>query len=443
MEKPFFSEIEGLSRKDLSGLQLEGLKRQVEFLSESSPYYKRVFQEKKIRAEDIRGLDDLRRLPFVDKYMVGESQEQHPLFGEFLCVGEERLVKYFRTSGTTFHPRNFTYTLDDWWNRVCEVMARIMYSTGVRPEDRVFIAFPYSTFISLWTSHYASEKMGCMVIPGGGASTKERLNLMKQTGATVLCATPTYVHRLSTVAEEEGIDIKEIPIKIIHTGGEPLAAVPGSRKRLEEIWGAQVFDQYGFSEGFVPAGGECAERNGLHFTEDILIPEILDEKGEPVAPGEPGELVASNIASRTMPLLRFKTGDIVTYEDEPCPCGRNSIRIKVLGRTDDMIVIKGTNLFPAMIEEMVKRCQEFSSEFMIVLDEVRGRYELIIQVEPRGGTKFTRDEEASAIGKLEEMVRENLRIRPLVQVMEPKSLPRFEVKARRVVDKRPKEVSNP
>jgi len=438
MERKFWSEVETLSTDEIKKLQLKRLKEQVEHLYHNSPYYRRVFKEHKITPEDFRSLDDLKRVPFLDKYTVGESQDRCPPFGEFLCVPERDIVKFYRTSGTTFHPRNFAYTFNDWWNITCEVMARIKYSTGVRAEDRAFIAFPYSTFVSLWTAHYACEKIGCMVIPGGGISTKERLNLMKNMKTTLLCATPTYAYRLASVAEEEGIDIRSIPLSTMHTGGEPLTAVPGSRRRLEEIWQAKVYDEYGVSEGLAPVGGECVEQDGLHVTEDVLITEILNEDGEQVAPGERGELVTSNIVSKSMPLLRFKTGDVVTYVDEACPCGRKTIRLTVLGRRDDMIIIKGTNVFPSSIEEMVKRCPELSSEFMIVLDEINGVYELIIQVEPKGKEAFTSDEGEGVKRKLVEMVGENLRLTPVVQVMAPGSLPRFEVKSKRVVDKRPK-----
>lgn len=438
MEKKFFSEIEALSRAEIKQLQLKRLREQVEYLGRKSPYYKRVFRENKITPEDFRSLDDLKRLPFIDKYMVGKSQDNYPPFGEFLCVPEGDIVKYFRTSGTTFTPRNFAYTWEDWWDISVEVTARMRYSVGVRKEDRVFIAFPYNTFIALWTMHYACEKIGCMVIPGGGASTKERLNLMKNLKVTVLCGTPTYAYRLANVAEEEDMNIRSIPLRAIITGGEALSAVPGSRKRLEELWKAKAYEEYGASEAFTPLGSECIEQSGLHFTEDIVIPEILNKAGEPVAPGEQGELVVSNIKSKTMPMLRFKTGDVLTYVDEPCACGRESIRVKVIGRTDDMLVIKGTNVFPTMIEEMVKRCPELGNEFMIVIDEINDVYELVIQVEPRGKEKFTIEQEEAAKKKLVEMTRENLRMRPVVQVVEPGSLPRFESKSKRVVDKRPK-----
>ncbi|UCE72850.1 MAG: AMP-binding protein [Methanomassiliicoccales archaeon] len=436
MDKNFFSDVDSLSRDALKRLQIKKLNEQIEYLSNNSPYYQRVFKENKIFVEDLKSLNDLRRIPFTDKYQVGESQEKFPPFGEFLCVPEEEVVKYFRTSGTTFNPRNFAYTYYDWWHISIEMLARMKYSCGVRAADRAFIAFPYNTFIALWSSHYACERIGCMVIPGGGTSTKERLNLMRNMKVTVLCATPTYAYRLANVAGDEGIDLRDIPLKRLFVGGEPLAAVPGSRARLEQIWHAKVYDYYGCNESTAPIGRECKEQNGLHVAEDILIPEILNEDGEQVDPGERGELVISNIAAKTMPLLRFRTGDIVTYDDEPCPCGQNSIRIKILGRTDDMIVIKGTNVFPSMIEEMVKRCPELGSEFMIVIEVIDGSYELIIQVEPEGMGKFKRDEEEAVKKKLAEMVRENIRIRPAVQVKEPGSLPRFEVKSRRVIDKR-------
>jgi phenylacetate-CoA ligase len=313
------------------------------------------------------------------------------------------------------------------------------YAIGVRPEDRAFIAFPYSTFIALWTAHYACEKIGCMVIPGGGISTRERLHLMRDMKVTHLHATPTYAYRLANVAEEEGIDIRSIPLKIIQTGGEPLAAVPGSRKRLEEIWQAKVYDEYGANEALCLVGGECAEQNGIHVCEDFIIAEVLNKDGEQVAPGEAGELVVSNIFTKSMPLLRARIGDVVTYTDEPCSCGRRTMRIKVIGRADDMILIKGTNVFPTTVEEMVKRCTELSSEFMIVIDEIDGVYELIIQVEPGKREGFTPDEEEQVKKKLVEMMRDNLRLRPVVQVMNPGSLPRFEVKSKRVVDKRPRD----
>lgn len=436
MKKDFFREIDNFSRDQIKRLQLKRLKEQVEYLYNKSPYYHRVFRDNKIIPENVRSIDELKKVPFLDKYVVGESQDRHPPFGEFLCIPEREVVRFFQTSGTTYRPRYFVYTFHDWWNISVEFMARIQYSVGVRAEDRAFLAFPYNTFVSLWSSHYACEKIGCMVIPGGGISTKERLNLMKDMKTTLLFATPTYAYHLATVAEEEGIDIRSIPLRIINTGGEPLAAVPGSRKRIEGIWNAKVYDQYGLSEALQPVGGECIEQDGLHFAEDTLIPEILDEKGEPVAPGEMGELVISNMVSKGMPLLRFRTGDIVTYTDEPCPCGRKTIRLKVMGRRDDTIIIKGTNVFPTSIQEIVNRCPELSNEFMIVIDNIKGTYELIIQVEPAGKEKFTIEVEEQVKRKLVEMVRESLRLRPVVQVKEPNSLPRFETKSKRVLDRR-------
>lgn len=438
MKGQFWNERDAMSRSDIYGHQLQKLKEQVEYLSSHSPYYRQVFKEHHISSADIRSLDDLKRIPFTDKYQVGESQERNPPFGDILCVPEKEIVKYFRTSGTTLAPRNFAYTDHDWQGITVEIMVRLKYAVGIRPDDRVLIAFPYSTFIALWTSHYACEKMGCMVIPGGGTSTKERLNLMRNMGITVLCATPTYAHHLAAVAEEDSIDIREIPLRIIHTGGEPLAAVPGSRARIEELWHAKAYDSYGCNEGGCVAGGECIAQDGLHFSEEVLIPEIIDEHGEQVAPGGQGELVVSNVASKTMPLLRFKTGDVVTYTDEPCSCGRQTIRIKVIGRTDDMILIKGTNVFPSGVEEMVKRCDELSNHFMIVIDEIDGQYELILQVEPSGKDKFNADEEEKVRKKLLDLFREHIRLRPVVQFMETGSLPRFEVKAKRLIDRRKK-----
>ncbi|MBW1996457.1 MAG: hypothetical protein JRJ29_00690 [Deltaproteobacteria bacterium] len=179
-------------------------------------------------------------------------------------------------------------------------------------------------------------------------------------------------------------------------------------------------------------------QDGIHVNEDMLIAEVLDGKGNQVMPGEQGELVITNIASKTMPVLRFKTGDIVTYVDEPCLCGRNTIRIKVLGRTDDMIVIKGTNLFPAMVEEIVRRCPGLSGDFMIIIDKIRGNYELIIQAERDRGKRFSSREIAAIEKNMIEMFRENLRLTPVIEIKEPGTLPRFEVKSKRVVDRRPK-----
>lgn len=434
----FFSSIESLSRTELRALQLERLKKQVAYLSRRSPYYQRLFKEVGIGPKDIRSLDDLEKIPFSDKFKIADGQERIPPFGDLLCVSETEIVKYFRTSGTTFRPRNFCYTFKDWMHYTVEAMARMKFAIGIKPDDRALIAFPYSTFISLWTAHYACERIGCMVIPGGGTSSKERLALMKNMKVTVLCATPTYAYHLSNVAKEEGIDLGEIPLKCIHTGGEPLSAVPGSRARLEEIWGTKVYDEYGFSEGGVPVGGECMAQDGIHVNEDMVIAEVLDNEGHEVPPGRQGELVVTNIVSETMPVLRFKTGDIVTYTDEPCICGRNTIRIKVLGRTDDMIVIKGTNLFPATVEEIIRRCPELSGDFLIIIDKVNETYELIIQAEPDSSRPFSDHERAATERKMIEMFRENLRLRPVVEIKEPGTLPRFEVKSKRLIDRRPK-----
>ncbi|MBW1996456.1 MAG: hypothetical protein JRJ29_00685 [Deltaproteobacteria bacterium] len=196
----FLSAIETLSREELRVLQLERLKEQVTYVSSRSPYYRRLFRKSRIRPGDFKDLNDLKKIPFSDKFKIAESQESKPPFGDLLCVPETEIVKYFRTSGTTFHPRNFCYTYKDWKHNTVEAMARMKFAIGIRSDDRALIAFPYSTFISLWTAHYACERIGCMVIPGGGTSSKERLNLMKSMKVTVLCATPTYASHLSNVA---------------------------------------------------------------------------------------------------------------------------------------------------------------------------------------------------------------------------------------------------
>lgn len=438
MSREFWSPFEVFSRDEISHHQLRKLKEQVNYIAENSPFYQGIFRENHISPMDIKSLDDLTKLPFTDKFMVSESQLKKPPFGEMLCVPEKDIVKYFRTSGTTLEPRNFAYTWRDWWDVAVETLTRLFWAVDVRADDKVFIAFPYSTFIALWTSHYAGEKIGCMILPGGGISTVERLHLMKKMKATVLCATPTYSNYLATAAVDEGIDIRDIPMRVIHTGGEPLSAVPGSRKRIQEIWQAKAYDSYGCSEGLTPLGGECKAQDGMHCSEEFVIPEILDENGNPVPPGGQGELVVTNIVSKSMPLIRFKSGDVVTYTNEPCSCGQNSIRFKVVGRTDDMILIKGNNVFPSTVEEMVKQCDELSNDFMIVIDEIDGQYELIVQVEPAHTHQFTRDEAEQARNHLVSIFRENLRMRPVVEFVEKGSLPRFEVKAKRLIDKRQK-----
>jgi phenylacetate-CoA ligase len=372
-------------------------------------------------AGDLHGWDDFARLPFTTKAELVEDQAAHPPFGTNLTYPFERYVRVHQTSGTSGRPLTWLDTQEswDWWARCWGFVLR---GAGLGPADRVFFPFSFGLFVGFWAGFEGSRALGALTIPGGGQDSPTRLSWMERLGATALVCTPSYALHLLEVARERGLDPSRLPVRVTVHAGEPGAGIPAVRARIEEGWGARAFDHAGMTE-MGAYGFECAEQAGLHVNETEFIAEVVDPVTGRAA--VEGELVLTNLGRLGSPLVRYRTGDRVRLAQEPCPCGRTFARLPggILGRLDDMLIVRGVNVFPAAIEGIVRRfaaVDEFQIEVFRdgALDELR----VLVEVE-----------DASTTIAVSEAFRADLGLRLDVAAVPPRSLPRYELKARRVV----------
>jgi len=364
-------------------------------------------------------------IPFTTKQQLVEDQANHPPFGTNLTFPVENYTRIHQTSGTAGRPILWLDTPEswDWWLR-CWV--EVFKGAGVRRGDRVYVAFSFGPFIGFWTAFEAAQRMGLMSISGGGQSTEQRLQSILHREATVLVCTPTYAMRLADAAREQGIDMSRSAIRTTIHAGEPGASITETRKRIQESFGARTFDHVGMTE-MGAYGFECEEQSGLHINEDEFIAEMIDPATQAeVDDGQKGELVLTNLGRVGMPLIRYRTGDLGVISREPCPCGRRGARLVggVLGRADDMITIRGINVFPSAVENIVRRHPEIV-EFAIEVYRHREMHELRLKVEVAGAPDGVIDRLAQAFSN-------DLRIRASIEHVADGSLPRFELKSRRL-----------
>ena len=368
---------------------------------------------------------DFAELPFTTKQELVDDQAQHPPFGTNLTYPLERYIRIHQTSGTAGKPILWLDTKESWhwWLRCWE---HVFKGAGVRDADRVYVAFSFGPFIGFWAAFEAAQRLGAMVIPGGGQSTEQRVRALLDGEATVLVCTPTYALRLADAARQHGFDLSRGPIRTTVHAGEPGASIPETRRRIQELFGAKTFDHAGMTE-MGAYGFECEAQSGLHINEDEFIAEIIDPKSlAPVREGDKGELVLTNLGRIGMPLIRYRTGDLCVMSRQPCTCGRPWARLVggVLGRVDDMITIRGINVFPSAIENIVRRHPQII-EFAIEVHRQREMRELRLKVEVDGSFD-------GIIERLGRDIHDDLRVRATIEVVEPGSLPRFELKARRL-----------
>ena len=423
--------IEKMPLKDLKALQERRLRALVHLAYEYSPFYRRKFKEAGINPWDIRGLEDLTKLPFTKKQ---DLRDNYP-FGMF-AVPTSQIVRFHASSGTTGKPTVVGYTSNDI-NVWVESLCRSLIACGVSRNDIMQIAYGYGLFTGGLGFHYAAERLGATVIPISAGNTQRQIELMKDLHTTVLACTPSYMLYLAEFASNNGVDLRETKLRMGIFGAEPWSEE--TRKRIEEKTGIDAFDVYGTSELSGPLFTECVERNGLHVWADHFLIEIVDENGEPVGEGERGELVVTTLTKEAMPLIRWKTGDITIMEEEKCNCGRTHPRImRILGRADDMLIVRGVNVFPSQIEHVLMQIPEVGEHYMIILDRAEsGLDEMTIQVEL---AEKAFSDKVSDILKLEEKIAEKLKsvlnVWAKVEVVNPGTLQRFEGKAKRVIDRR-------
>lgn len=440
MNGPFWNpKTETMPRDQLRALQGHRLSRLVERAYANSPFHKSLMDGAGVTPGDIQGFDDLTKLPFTTRDAWMQNQAEHAPFGQMTVVPPEGAIRYHTTSGTSGRtPLRVLDTRTDWkW--IAECWAYGFWGAGVRATDRVFFAFSYGTFIGFWGAHYACEKLGCLVLPSGNMTTPNRVGLIDELDATVVCATPTYALRLAQEAQDMGIDLPASKVERLILSGEPAGSIPATKKMIEEQWGAQAYDTAGMTEiGTIMMFESENQPGGCHIIEDHYIEEVIDpESGEPVDYGERGERVVTSFGRTAIPLIRYRTRDLVvkvphTHSD----CGRTWDLYEggIRGRVDDMLLIRGTNVYPRAVEAIVREYPAVD-EFQIYLWTKDGiRDEIAVRCEVRAGYEDQWDAVARRLGEDLAANTEGLKVH--VQQADSGSLPRFELKAKRVLDER-------
>ncbi|RLI86110.1 MAG: phenylacetate--CoA ligase, partial [Archaeoglobales archaeon] len=373
----YWQREEVLPKREIEELQLKRLKWVIRHAYENVPFYRQRLKDAGIHPDDIKSREDIVKIPFTTKEHL---REYYP-FGLF-AVPKDKIVRIHTSSGTSGKPKVVGYTrsdLENWINMV----ARCLYMVGVRQKDVFQNMVSYTFFTGGLGFHYAAELIGATVVPAGTGNTERQIRYMLDFGTTVIHATPSYAMRIKEVAEAMNIKPDEIGLRIGCFGAEPWSE--STRKRLEDAFGLKAYDSYGLSEMNGPGVAfECEEQNGLHIWADHYFVEIVDKEGNPVAEGEKGELVLTPLTKEALPLLRYRTGDITFIMDDECSCGRTHPKIhRILGRTDDMIVVRGINVFPSQIEHVLMQIPEVGDHFQVVITRNGSLDELTVKVEMR------------------------------------------------------------
>ncbi|MGW8302878.1 MAG: phenylacetate--CoA ligase family protein [Desulfobacterales bacterium] len=433
--------LETLAPEKIKQLQLSKFKKIFRWTYENSKFHRRLYDNAGIKPEDIQTFEDIQRVPKVEKSMMRDIQRKEPFpYGEALCVPLEEVTIFRQTSGTTGQP---VYQPDTWqdWEWWMECWSYILWAQGYRPQDRVFIPFGYNIFVAFWAGHYAAEKIGCEVIPGGVLDTKARILKIQELQATAMMGTPTYILGMAeTASMKMNMDPAQLSINKITCAGECGASIPSTKKRLEEAWGAKVYDHAGATE--IGAWSfECADQpGGLHVNEALFLVEIEDvETGEIIeGPGRRGKMVITALDRMAQPCVRFDSKDVIEWAAEPCSCGRTSRLIKggVVGRADDITKVKGVLLAPSAIEEVVRSIEGLGDEYEVIVEKAgdADRIKLRVEVLPQAEDQCTLIE-----NELVDQLRLKTNLRYDIEICGCETLPRYEVKAKRFKDLREKQ----
>ncbi|MEN6350652.1 MAG: phenylacetate--CoA ligase [Syntrophomonas sp.] len=426
-------EKECMPREELEKLQLRRLKETVFRVYSFVPAYKQKMDQAGVKPQDINSLDDIKYLPFTTKQ---DLRDNYPF--NLFAVPMSEVVRIQSSSGTTGKPTVGGYTRKDINDVWAEVIARSLVSAGASRNSVVHISYGYGLFTGGLGAHYGAEKIGASVIPASGGNTKRQIMLMQDYGSTHLACTPSYALFMYEVAQEMGVKPSDLKLKAGVFGAEPWSE--NMRKDIEKKWQIDAFDIYGLTEIIGPGVAiECAYKNGLHIAEDHFLAEAIDPVSlEVVGEGNPGELVITTITKEAMPLIRYRTRDLTTLDKSPCECGRTHMRMqKVLGRSDDMIIIRGVNVFPSMVESVLLRIPGVEPHYLLVVERKGTLDQLEVQVEV---SERLFSDEVKKLEGLGALIRKELDsalgIAVKVKLVEPRSIERSEGKAKRIIDKR-------
>ncbi|WP_285906160.1 phenylacetate--CoA ligase family protein [Pseudodesulfovibrio pelocollis] len=424
---------ETLPREDMERLQLRRLQALCERVYVNVPFYKKKFDEKGLKPTDIRTLEDVRLLPFTDK----QDLRNHYPFGMF-AVSRDQIVRIHSSSGTTGKATVVGYTkrdLETWG----QLMARSFVAAGATPKDMIHNAYGYGLFTGGLGAHFGGETLGAAVVPVSGGATRRQVMLLKDFESDVICCTPSYALFLAESAAEMGIDIRKLPLRIGIFGAEPWTEE--MRRDIEAKLGIKAIDIYGLSEVMGPGVAiECEDaQDGLHIQEDHFLAETIDpDSGEVLAPGQEGELVFTTLTKEGIPLLRYRTRDLTTLNTTPCRCGRTTTRMRrVTGRSDDMLIIRGVNVFPSQIESILIETEGLTPHYQLIIERHGNMDTLEVQVEVNE-SMFS--DEIKNLQRVESKVTKNIKeflgVTAKVKLVEPKTIARSEGKAKRIIDKR-------
>ncbi len=438
-ESPYWNpRHETMPREELEALQVRKLKRLLEWADARVPWHAKRLRDTGVTADSIGSLEDLQRIPFMTREEWMRAQLEEPPYGPILAVPREAAVRYHMTSGTTGKtPIRVLDGAKDWeW--ITEMWCYGFWGFGVRPRDTVFFAFSYGTFVGFWGAHYACEKIGCLVLPGGNMTTDARVKQIMDMNATVVCSTPTYALRMAQEAEALGIDLANGPVERLILSGEPAGSITATKKLIETQWGAKAGDTAGMTELGTIMMFECEPQpGGAHIIEDHYIEEVIDpESGNPVPYGEKGERVVTSFGRGFIPVIRYRTRDLVVkVPGTKCSCGRTFDLYEggIQGRVDDMKLVRGTNVYPRAVEAIVREFSEID-EFQIHLytaDGIRDEIEVLVEI-PNEAV----DDNVLLTRLATELSEAHEGLRFGVRKVDHETLPRFELKAKRVLDER-------
>ena len=432
--------LEKLPPEKIRQLQLNKFKKILKWTYDHSRFHRRLYDNAGLKVEDIQSFDDIQRVPKVEKSMMRDIQRKEPFpYGDALCVPLDEVTIFRQTSGTTGQP---VYQPDTWqdWEWWAECWCYVLWAQGYRPTDRVFIPFGYNIFVAFWAGHYAAEKLGCEVVPGGVLDTKARILKIQELKATAMMATPTYVLGMADTARTKmNINPAELTIEKITCAGEPGASISSTKKRMQEAWGAKVYDHSGATE--IGAWSyECtAQPGGIHVNEGFFLVEIEDvETGEIIEePGHRGKMIITALDRMAQPCVRFDSKDIIEWGTKTCDCGRTFRIIKggVVGRADDITKVKGVLLSPSAIEEVVRGIEGLGDEYEVVVDKLGDIDRIKLKIEIVSGWE---DKVKSIESRLKNELRLKTNLGYRIEFYDYGQLPRYDVKAKRFKDLRNK-----
>jgi phenylacetate-CoA ligase len=438
-EEPYWrAELECMAPRERDAQILRKLQAQVSYAWEKAPFYQRKWTAAGVSPDTLRTLDDLARFPVVQKHELRAAQAGAPPFGDYLCIPPDQIARIHGTSGTTGRPTVFGISADDW-ERIGEAHARILWGAGIRPGDRVMICSFFSLYLGSWGALKGVERLGATAFPFGAGVAGQTLMAVqwaRDLKPTAFYSTPSYALHFADAARKEGIDPRSLGIRILFFSGEPGAGIPSTRKLIEDTFGGICVDMGSMAE-VTPwmTDGECAHRTGMHLWQDIVYTQVCDpQTHQPVPYGQEGTPVYTHLERTSQPMIRLLSGDRALWTDEPCPCGRTYPRLPrgIYGRIDDMIIVRGENIYPSAIEEVLRAVPGFGGEFRIIVSRKERMDELLVRAE------FAPD--VADMGAFERTLHERLRakcgVRPRLELVPQGTLPRTEFKAKRVIDDR-------